>query len=261
MPARSAARSRARGHAPAGDPRSPRSKVTSVAEALPDGLRKAAERARATRCPRLPHLSRTGDPRRRWSSTAPERELLPARAAARPPRRRPRRRRCAAGRASRAGNGCRRRARRSSSSARRSRRARTRRRLPSMSSAWPPRRPAPARAALWRIESDAPPTFLAVLRRPGAAPPGEAVEQALAALARAAARRARAPARAATGIRSATLPLGEPPVGALAALLRGRGPRRRGAELLSPFAARAALALRRSRRVDLIAERSSGRRR
>ena len=55
------------------------------------------------------------------------------------------------------------------------------------------------------------------------------------------------------GLRTATLPLGEPPVGALQLYFEDGGPAAEELELLSPFAARAALALRRSRRVGLIA--------
>jgi serine phosphatase RsbU (regulator of sigma subunit) len=104
-------------------------------------------------------------------------------------------------------------------------------------------------AALWRIEVDAPPTFLAAFGVAGQIPRGEAVEQALAALNE----RPRGIARSERldGSRVATLPLGEPPVAALQLYLQN-GSAEDDLELLSPFAARAALALRRSRRVGLI---------
>jgi serine phosphatase RsbU (regulator of sigma subunit) len=107
-----------------------------------------------------------------------------------------------------------------------------------------------AGAALWRIESDAPPTFLAAFGLGGGAPRGEAVEQALAALQE----RPRGIARstALDGSRVATLPLGEPPVAALQLYFDNGSAAENDLELLTPFAARAALALRRSRRVGLI---------
>jgi serine phosphatase RsbU (regulator of sigma subunit) len=105
-------------------------------------------------------------------------------------------------------------------------------------------------AALWRIEADAPPTFLAAFGLAGRVPRGEAVEQALAALQE----RPRGIARSSgvDGSRVATLPLGEPPVAALQLYFDDGGPAEDDLEVLSPFAARAALALRRSRRVGLI---------
>jgi serine phosphatase RsbU (regulator of sigma subunit) len=109
-----------------------------------------------------------------------------------------------------------------------------------------------AGAALWRIEADAPPTFLAAFGLGRRTPRGEAVAQALAALQE----RSRGVfVRAAEGngaARMATVPLGEPPVAALQ-LYFDEGPAEQDLELLSPFAARAAVALRRSRRVGLIA--------
>jgi serine phosphatase RsbU (regulator of sigma subunit) len=107
-------------------------------------------------------------------------------------------------------------------------------------------------AALWRIEADVPPTFLASFGLGGRTPAGEAVEEALAALRE----RPRGVVAASTamddGSRTATLPLGEPPVGALQLYFGEGGPEDEDLELLSPFTARAALALRRSRRVGLI---------
>jgi serine phosphatase RsbU (regulator of sigma subunit) len=106
-------------------------------------------------------------------------------------------------------------------------------------------------AALWRIEADAPPIFLAAFGLGGRAPRGDAVEQALAALQE----RPRGMARSvgADGSRVATLPLGEPPVAALQLYFEnGAAGEDDLDERLSPFAARAALALRRSRRVGLI---------
>jgi serine phosphatase RsbU (regulator of sigma subunit)/uncharacterized protein YigA (DUF484 family) len=107
-------------------------------------------------------------------------------------------------------------------------------------------------AALWRLESDAPPTFLASYGSGSRPTSGEAVEQALAALAERPRGVLAAPARSDSGHTTATLALGEPPVGALQLYFEGGGPTDEELELLSPFAARAALALRRSRRVNLI---------
>jgi serine phosphatase RsbU (regulator of sigma subunit) len=108
-----------------------------------------------------------------------------------------------------------------------------------------------AGAALWRIEIDVPPTFLAAFGLGGQTPTGQAVEEALAALQE---RPRGVVARSTTeeGRRTATLPLGEPAVGALQLYFEDGGPADDDLELLSPFAARAALALRRSRRVGLI---------
>jgi serine phosphatase RsbU (regulator of sigma subunit) len=105
-------------------------------------------------------------------------------------------------------------------------------------------------AALWRIEADAPPTFLAAFGVGGQIPRGDAVEQALVALQE----RPRGIARSESvdGSRVATLPLGEPPVGALQLYHDNRTADAGDLEVLTPFATRAALALRRSRRVGLI---------
>ena len=108
-------------------------------------------------------------------------------------------------------------------------------------------------AALWRIEADAPPTFLASFGLGGSTPAGEAVEQTLAALKERPRGVVAGSATTEGGPRIATLPLGEPPVGALQLYFDEGGPTDEDLELLSPFAARAALALRRSRRVGLIA--------
>jgi serine phosphatase RsbU (regulator of sigma subunit) len=105
-------------------------------------------------------------------------------------------------------------------------------------------------AALWRIESDAPPTFLAACGLAGQMPRGEAVEQALAALQERP--RGIARSRSADGKRVATLPLGEPPVAALQLYFEEGDVPDGELDVLSSFAARAALALRRSRRVGLI---------
>src|SRR6266545_2242750 len=82
---------------------------------------------------------------------------------------------------------------------------------------------------------------------------GEAVEQALAALLDRPRDGVASTADGGAGLQTATLPLGEPPVGALQLYFENGGPAVEELELLSPFAARAALALRRSRRVGLIA--------
>jgi serine phosphatase RsbU (regulator of sigma subunit)/uncharacterized protein YigA (DUF484 family) len=107
-------------------------------------------------------------------------------------------------------------------------------------------------AALWRIESDAPPTFLASFGSGSRPPSGEAVEQALAALAERSRGIVATPALSEDGHTTATLSLGEPPVGALQLYFEEGGPSDEELALLSPFATRAALALRRSRRVNLI---------
>ena len=107
-------------------------------------------------------------------------------------------------------------------------------------------------AALWRIETDAPPTFLASFGSGERPASGEAVEQALAALLERPRDGVATTAEGGNGVRTATLPLGEPPVGALQLYFEDGGPAAEELELLSPFAARAALALRRSRRVGLI---------
>jgi serine phosphatase RsbU (regulator of sigma subunit) len=107
-------------------------------------------------------------------------------------------------------------------------------------------------AALWRIEADAPPTFLASFGLAGQRPSGEAVEQALAAVEERPRGIVAATAEGPDGGRIATVPLGEPPVCALQLYFEDAAPEQDLA-LLSPFVARAALALRRSRRVGLIA--------
>jgi serine phosphatase RsbU (regulator of sigma subunit) len=109
-----------------------------------------------------------------------------------------------------------------------------------------------AAAALWRIETDAPPTFLASYGTSSPATSGESVEQALAALQERPRGVVATPAGNGNGQRTATLALGEPPVGALQLSFDDGGPTEEELQLLSPFAARAALALRRSHRVELI---------
>ena len=109
-----------------------------------------------------------------------------------------------------------------------------------------------AAAALWRIETDAPPTFLASYGTSSPATSGESVEQALAALKERPRGVVATPAGNGNGQRTATLALGEPPVGALQLSFEDGGPTEEELQLLSPFAARAALALRRSHRVELI---------
>jgi serine phosphatase RsbU (regulator of sigma subunit) len=109
-------------------------------------------------------------------------------------------------------------------------------------------------AALWRIESDAPPTFLASYGSGERPASSEALEQALAALLDRPRDGIATTADGGAGrLRTTTLPLGEPPVAALQLYFENGAPASEELELLSPFAARAALALRRSRRVELIA--------
>jgi serine phosphatase RsbU (regulator of sigma subunit)/uncharacterized protein YigA (DUF484 family) len=110
-------------------------------------------------------------------------------------------------------------------------------------------------AALWRVEADAPPSFLARYGFNGDAPDHAAGEEdvrtALTDRQRALVTR-RSSAANGSGASVATIPLGEPPVGALQ-LYFDREPAEDELALLLPFSARAALALRRSRRVGLIA--------
>jgi serine phosphatase RsbU (regulator of sigma subunit) len=99
-------------------------------------------------------------------------------------------------------------------------------------------------AALWRVEADTAPAFLVQHGDgglPSAASATEAVRQAV--------RERRVGFSGAV----ATVPLGEPPAGAVQLFFPEGAPSESELELLSPFAARAALALRRSRRVGLIA--------
>jgi serine phosphatase RsbU (regulator of sigma subunit)/uncharacterized protein YigA (DUF484 family) len=110
-------------------------------------------------------------------------------------------------------------------------------------------------AALWRVEADAPPSFLAQHGFNGEAPDhGQGEENVRAALADR--QRAFVSRRSSGGNGSsasvATIPLGEPPVGALQ-LYFDAEPDESALAILVPFSARAALALRRSRRVGLIA--------
>jgi serine phosphatase RsbU (regulator of sigma subunit) len=112
-----------------------------------------------------------------------------------------------------------------------------------------------AGATLWRAETDAPPSFLAQYGFDDALPDLSAVAEVVARAVserRTAAVAENGTAQGWTGA-MATLPLGEPPVGALQLYFDGVGPADMELELLSPFVARAALALRRSRRVGLVA--------
>ena len=110
-------------------------------------------------------------------------------------------------------------------------------------------------AALWRVEADAPPSFLARHGFNSEAPDhGQGEEDVRAALAdrqRAFVSR-RSSGGNGSGASVATIPLGEPPVGALQ-LYFDAEPDENALAILVPFSARAALALRRSRRVGLIA--------
>jgi serine phosphatase RsbU (regulator of sigma subunit)/uncharacterized protein YigA (DUF484 family) len=112
-----------------------------------------------------------------------------------------------------------------------------------------------AGAALWRTEADASPSFLARYGFNGDAPDhGEGEEDVQAALAdrqRTLVRRRPWGSNGAGGS-IATIPLGEPPIGALQLYFQSDPDEAELARLL-PFSARAALALRRSRRVGLIA--------
>ncbi len=108
-------------------------------------------------------------------------------------------------------------------------------------------------ADLWRVEADAPPSFLARHGFNGESSGHDQAEDVRAALADR--QRALVTRRAGSGNGSratvATLPLGEPPVGALQLYFESE-PSEDALAVLLPFSARAALALRRSRRVGLI---------
>jgi serine phosphatase RsbU (regulator of sigma subunit)/uncharacterized protein YigA (DUF484 family) len=107
-------------------------------------------------------------------------------------------------------------------------------------------------AAVWRVEPDLEPSFLARHGFNGDAPDhGQGAEDVRAALADRQRALVRRPANRGAGA-VATIPLGEPPVAALQ-LYFEHEPTEGDLGLLLPFAARAALALRRSRRVGLIA--------
>ena len=98
-------------------------------------------------------------------------------------------------------------------------------------------------AALWRVEADAPPSLLVQYGD------GDArAESATEAVGRAVRER-----RIEVEESAAIIPLGEPPAGAVQLYFSDGAPSAKELDLLSPFVARAALALRRSRRVGLIA--------
>jgi GAF domain-containing protein len=97
-------------------------------------------------------------------------------------------------------------------------------------------------AALWRVEPDAPPSLLAE-HGDGELPEPAATEI----VARAVQER-----RLVIANSVATIPLGEPPAGAVQLYFSEAAPAEEELKVLSPFVARAALALRRSRRVGLI---------
>lgn len=104
-------------------------------------------------------------------------------------------------------------------------------------------------AALWRLETEAQPSFLASHglggRLPDLAVAAESLRRALES-------RSGEPGSVG-GFRVYTLTLGEPPVAALQLFMNDEAPGPPELTRLSPFAARAALALRRSRRVGLVA--------
>jgi serine phosphatase RsbU (regulator of sigma subunit) len=104
-------------------------------------------------------------------------------------------------------------------------------------------------AVLWRLDPDGPPSLLAAYGF-GGRPPDLAAEAA--AVRRLPGRVTPEPARVGD-LLVHTIPLGEPPAAALQLAFDGEAAGEPQLERLSPFAARAALALRRSRRVALIA--------
>jgi len=114
-----------------------------------------------------------------------------------------------------------------------------------------------AGAALWRIEADTPPSYLAGHGLDGeVAEPGGGAAQAARVAGTENRRYAVAPLPGAEPEDAGsivTIALGEPPVGALQLLFDDRRPGPEELDVLSAFTARAALALRRSRRVGLIA--------
>ncbi len=104
-------------------------------------------------------------------------------------------------------------------------------------------------AAVWRLEAEAAPILLASQGFAGRPPePGEAGDE----IRRALADRNGEPQRLGAW-RLHTLALGEPPIAALQLAFDEEGRQKPDLERLSSFAARAALALRRSRRVGLVA--------
>jgi serine phosphatase RsbU (regulator of sigma subunit) len=104
-------------------------------------------------------------------------------------------------------------------------------------------------ALLWRLEPEAAPELLATHGLEGVRLDIPAATQAVQ---RALRERTGEPQDAGSH-RVYTLPLGEPPVAVVQLYVDERAPAPRELERLSPFAARAALALRRSRRVGLVA--------
>jgi serine phosphatase RsbU (regulator of sigma subunit) len=106
-----------------------------------------------------------------------------------------------------------------------------------------------AGAAVWRLEAEAPPTLLASQGFAGRPPePGDSGDD----VRRALAARNGEPQQLGSW-RLHTLALGEPPIAALQLAFDEDGSQEPQLERLSPFAVRAALALRRSRRVGLVA--------
>jgi GAF domain-containing protein len=98
-------------------------------------------------------------------------------------------------------------------------------------------------AALWRVETDTPPSLL-VQHGDGNLPAPAAATETVAHAVR--------ERRLAIADSVATIPLGEPPAGAVQLYFAEAVPSEEELEVLTPFVARAALALRRSRRVGLI---------
>ncbi|MGH3030367.1 MAG: SpoIIE family protein phosphatase [Gaiellaceae bacterium] len=104
-------------------------------------------------------------------------------------------------------------------------------------------------AAVWRLEAEATPTLLASQGFAGSPPePGDSGDQVRRALAD-----RNGEAQGLGPWRLHTLALGEPPIAALQLAFDEETSQEPELERLSPFAARAALALRRSRRVGLVA--------
>jgi serine phosphatase RsbU (regulator of sigma subunit)/uncharacterized protein YigA (DUF484 family) len=110
-----------------------------------------------------------------------------------------------------------------------------------------------AGAALWRLEPDAPPFLLTSHGFGGATPDLAAAASAVRRLLSDERRGGEGGEGAAGPWRVETLPLGEPPVAALQLYFDAADGSDPSLEQLAPFTARAALALRRSRRVGLIA--------
>ena len=113
-----------------------------------------------------------------------------------------------------------------------------------------------ARSLLWRVEPEGGPLFLAAHGFEGDPPEIEAAAEAVrVAVERRGARRPSGSAGelGVRGEETVILPLGEPPAGALQLVFDGRSAAAHDPDVLSAFAARVAVALRRTRRAEVVA--------